>query len=579
MENILRTELNELSDRIGSEVEQSMMRFFVFILACTFTIYGFYSKIIIDSELSEILTLLAIYLVLVLLLFLSIKLYPKLSNARIIIGIVLDVATLSLFMTFGIQWVEAMSWFYLILIIGNGFRFGVQYMTFAVLSSLVGFTIACLYKKYWIDHSTVIMTAYLSILVLSFYMSLLLKRLTHAMKIAEASAKTKSKFLANMSHEIRTPMNAILGMLELAINDSKSLPKPQLKRLTIAKNSADSLLVLLNDILDLSKIEAGKINFESIKFNLKELVDEVIGLLKQNARDKKISLDMSYSSDVGNLFKGDPTRIRQAIINLLGNAIKFTQKGGVEVSVELKKQGQSALFICKVIDTGIGISEEAQQDIFQYFTQADTSTTRNFGGTGLGLALSQRLICEMGGEIKVDSEVGKGSVFSFMLLLKPAKNKVKKEKQKKNSDVANAPLKKQQNKKKANILVAEDNVVNQVVIEQMLTQLNCDITIKNNGQLLVDTIIETPQHDYDLILMDCQMPVLDGYEASKKLQNYWESHLDSRIPIIALTANVMLEDKKKCLDSGMDDYMGKPISLKKIAEVIEKWSSESVSVV
>ncbi len=579
MENILKTELNELTNRTSSEVEQSMMRFFVLILACIYTIYGIYLQQITDSELSEVIMLLVIYLVLVLILFLSsIKLYPKLSHIRILLGIVLDVATLSLFMTFGIQWVEAMSWFYLILIIGNGFRFGVQYMTFAVVSSLTGFTVACFFKKYWVDNSTIIVTAYLSILVLSFYMSLLLKRLTRAVKIAEASTKSKSEFLANMSHEIRTPMNAILGMLELAINDPKLLPKPQLKRLTIAKNSADSLLVLLNDILDLSKIEAGKINYESIDFNLKDLTNEVVSLLKQNAHDKKISLDIFYHSDIGDMFKGDPTRIRQAIVNLLGNAIKFTQKGGVKVNIELKRQDQSALFICKVADTGIGISEEAKQNIFNYFTQADASTTRTFGGTGLGLALSQRLIQEMGGEIKVDSRVGKGSVFSFKLLLEPAKNKAKKEKQQKNSSIENTPPKKRQNKK-VNILVAEDNVVNQVVIEQMLAQLNCGITIKNNGQLLVDAIIENPQHDFDLIFMDCQMPVLDGYEATKKLQNYWKSHLDSRVPVIALTANVMTEDKKKCLDSGMDDYMGKPINLKKIEKIIKKWSRKPVSAV
>jgi len=581
MENILKTELNELSYRIGSEIEQTMMRLFVLIICCFYIIYAIYSQKITDADLSEIIALLLVYFVLMLAVFVSIKLYPKLSNPRILIGIVFDVTTLSMFMTFGIHWVEVMSWFYLILIIGNGFRFGVQYMQFALLSSLVGLTIACLYKNYWTDNSTIIITAYLSILVLSFYMGMLLKRLTKAMKVAQESTKTKSEFLANMSHEIRTPMNAILGMLELAINDSKQLPDPQIKRLTIAKNSADSLLVLLNDILDLSKIEAGKVRFESIDFNLKELANEVVSLLKQNAYNKKITLDLSYYSNVGDEFKGDPTRIRQTIMNLVGNAIKFTQKGGVKVKIKLEKQEKTILFSCKVTDTGIGIPDKALQNIFQSFTQADASTTRKFGGTGLGLALSQHLVHEMGGTIKVTAELNKGSVFSFTLPLLPAneatKKILKKEKPEKISDTTNLSIENQQPRKKANVLVAEDNPVNQIVIEQMLTQLNCDITIKNNGRLAVDEIIKNPQHDYDLIFMDCQMPVLDGYKATKKLQIYWQSYPKLRIPIIALTANVMSEDKKKCLDSGMNDYMAKPIKLKKITEMIDKWSSKSIS--
>ena len=570
MENILTKNIDDLSDRLGSEVEQSIMRLFMTILTSVYMIF-WAPKNISDQDLILTFSIICIYTALTFLLFVSIKLHPKLSNIRIITGIVLDAMTVSIFMSIEIQWVLSMSWFYMIIIIGNGFRFGTQYMQLTLVVSLIGFTTACTVANYWAGHLGSIAIAYISILVSSFYINMLLKRLTHAIEAANSSAKTRSEFLANMSHEIRTPMNGILGMLELALNDP--LPKPQLKRLTIAKNSADSLLVLLNDILDLSKIEAGKINFESIDFNLKDLTNEVVSLLKQNARDKNISLDIFYHSKVGEVFRGDPTRIRQAIINLLGNAIKFTQEGGVKVDIALKQQDQCILFKCKVIDTGIGISAKAQQNIFQYFTQADASTTRNFGGTGLGLALSRRLVHEMGGKMKVDSKVGKGSVFSFILPLEPAKNKVKKETQQKITDPTNTQAEKQQSNNKTNVLIAEDNAVNQVVIEQMLTQLNCDITIKNNGQLLVDTITENPQHDYDLILMDCQMPVLDGYAATQSLQDYWQSHIDSRIPIIALTANVMPEDKKKCLDIGMDDYLAKPIKMKALADKIKKWSS------
>ena len=573
MESILNKKIDDLSDKLGSEVEQSIMRLFVIFISSIYIIFWLLPRQLSQQDLSIMIAV--IYPVLTLLLFVSIKLYPKPSSIRILLGIALDVISLSIFMSFGFEWVLGMSWLYLIIIIGNGLRYGSQYMQFALVASLTGFSIACSVENYWADHFINIIIVYCSILVLSFYINLLLKRLTYAVEAAKLSAKTKSEFLANMSHEIRTPMNGILGMLELALNDSESLPKPQQKRLRIAKNSADSLLVLLNDILDLSKIEAGKITFESIDFNLKDLITEVVSLLKQNANEKNISLDLSYRSNAGDIFRGDPTKIRQTIINLLGNAIKFTQKGGVKVDIELQKQDHSIQFTCKITDTGIGISAEARQNIFQYFTQADASTTRKFGGTGLGLALSQRFVHAMGGTLKVDSEVGKGSVFSFTLLLEPAKDKQKVRKQNL-ADISGklrVQTEKTQEQTKKKILVAEDNIVNQVVIEQMLIQLNCDVTLKNNGQLLVDTIKEKAQHNYDLIFMDCQMPVLDGYAASRQLQDYWKTNASSRIPVIALTANVLPEDKKKCLDSGMDDYLAKPIKKNALIDVLQKYCS------
>ncbi len=564
-----KKKIHDLSNRLGSEVEQSMMRLFVIIITCSYIIFFAQPENLDNYDLSVVFAV--IYIVFSFLLFVSIKLFSKPSTIRIIAGIVLDVTTLSAYMSIGDQWVLGMSWIYLIIIIGNGFRFGSQYLHIALVFSLIGFTAACTIANYWTENLISIVVVYLSILVLSFYVKMLIKRLTHAIEAANTSAEAKSQFLANMSHEIRTPMNGILGMLELALSDPDPLPKAQRKRLTIAKNSADSLLVILNDILDLSKIEAGKISFESINFNLKELTNEVVKLLKQRATDKNITLDMTYRSNAGKYFRGDPTRIRQTIINLLGNAIKFTKEGGVKVEIMLKKQDQRILFQCKVTDTGIGISAEAQQQIFHYFTQADTSTMRNFGGTGLGLALSQRLVDEMGGKMKVISELGKGSVFSFILPLEPAKNKKSQATEPQNNTSLETTQAKQQ-QRKINVLVAEDNVVNQIVIEQMLAKLNCTVSIKNNGQLLVDTMTKSPQHNYDLIFMDCQMPVLDGYAATRTLQEYWQSHADYRIPIIALTANVMPSDKKKCLDSGMDDYLAKPVKMEALVGVIEKWS-------
>ncbi|HIO91666.1 MAG TPA: response regulator [Leucothrix mucor] len=573
MKNILKKNIHDLSNKLGSEFEQSLMRLFVILITYSYIYIWVFPQNNDDSKLSILFAI--IYTVLALLLFASIKLNPKLSNSRIIIGMVLDISTVSAYMVIGDHWVLGMSWIYLIIIIGNGFRFGVQYLNIAFALSLIGFTVACTIADYWTENITSILVVYISLLVLSFYVKMLLKRLNHAIEAANSSAKAKSQFLANMSHEIRTPMNGVLGMLELALNEP--LDKPQRKRLTIAKNSADALLVLLNDILDLSKIEAGKVSFESIDFNLKVLAKEVVRLLEQRAIEKNITLSYSFKSDLGKQFRGDPTRIRQTIINLVGNAIKFTNEGGVKVDVTVERQQQNLCFKCHVSDTGIGISKESQQHIFHYFTQADTSTTRNFGGTGLGLALSQRLVDEMGGKMEVSSELGKGSVFSFMLPLKPAKNLVSSQgspKQKINTLVNHQEVEKK-SIKKVNVLVAEDNVVNQIVIEQMLTQLNCNVTMKNNGQLLLDAMTEKQQHNYDLIFMDCQMPVMDGYEATESLQEFWQLNIISRrIPIVALTANVMLSDKQKCLDSGMDDYLAKPIKMDALSETIEKWTEQ-----
>ncbi len=570
MANILKRNVYDLSSKLGSEVEQSLMRLFVILITCSYIFFWVSPQNADGLQLSIFFVI--TYAVLALLLFASIKLSPKLSNTRIIIGMVLDISTVSAYMVIGDHWVIGMSWIYLIIIIGNGFRFGVQYLNVAFIFSLIGFTVACTIADYWTENISSILAVYISLFVLSFYVKILLNRLTHAVEAANSSAKAKSQFLANMSHEIRTPMNGVLGMLELALNEP--LEKPQRKRLTIAKNSADALLVLLNDILDLSKIEAGKISFESINFNLKQLVKEVVRLLEQQSIEKNITLSYSFKSDIGEQFRGDPTRIRQTIINLIGNAIKFTTEGGVKVEVIVEKQQQEICFKCNVTDTGIGISKESQQHIFHYFTQADTSTTRNFGGTGLGLALSQRLVDEMGGKMEVSSELGKGSVFSFMMplkLMKILENEQGSPKQKITS-LDNTQEAENKNLKKINVLVAEDNVVNQIVIEQMLTQLNCTVTIKNNGQLLLDAMTENQQHHYDLIFMDCQMPVMDGYEATKSLQEFWQLNIIShRIPIIALTANVMLSDKQKCLDSGMDGYLAKPIKMDALSAVIDQY--------
>ena len=584
MLNIIKNSSHSLSKRQGSEIEQSIVRLFVILMTFSYLLFGLDSTEIVGEGAG--LSFIIGYTVLSLLLYLSIKLYPSLTSYRVVFGIFIDISILSVFMSVGDEWMLSLGWVYLIIVMDSAFRYGAKYLYVSVLFSFTGFTIACLVNNYWVENMIYAAGMYLSILVFPFYMDILLTRLTQAMEAAQASAQAKAQFLANMSHEIRTPMNGINGMLELSLNEPL---RPELRqRLVIAQNSADTLLVLINDILDLSKVEAGKLELEEVSFNAKELIHELISLLKSRAEEKGIILKYNFNSDTGDTAKGDPTRIRQTITNLIGNAIKFTEKGGVIVDITLREKQGVILFKCKVSDSGIGISEKAQKYIFDNFSQADSSTTRNYGGTGIGLTLSQNLVNKMGGEISLVSKLGKGSVFQFVIPLKPVNNEeieteIVEETELIATNTDNVAvlnedtqtkenIKRQINQKKPNILLAEDNPVNQIVISQMLKSLGCSVTIEENGRLLINRIKENPDHSYDLIFMDCQMPVMDGYTATDFLQQYWRLHApESKIPIIALTANAMSSDRQKCLDAGMDDYMAKPIHMDVLAKVMNHW--------
>ena len=564
MRNRIKKEIHDLSTNLASEIEQSLIRLVVVFGVCMYLFFWAVPQGL--DNITPKIVLTGIYTGLSLLLFVSIKLRPKPIVYRIISAIFIDVIVLSIFLSLGDESVLGMGWIYLVIIIGNGFRYGASYLYIALVVSIIAFTFAFLFNTHWSNNAIHIFGMYLSMLILPLYMKILLNRLTHAMNVANESTKAKSQFLANMSHEIRTPMNGILGMLELSLKEP--LSDPQEKRLRIAQNSANSLLTLINDILDLSKIEAGKLSFEKIDFNIKRLTHDIVQLLKQRADDKGISLKCSVNTDSGEWIKGDPTRIRQAIINLVGNAIKFTEKGGVTIYISLDNLNDQLTLQCKVCDSGIGITPEALRHIFDYFTQADASTTRNFGGSGLGLTLSQRLIREMGGDINVESELGKGSIFCFNL---PVEKAIPQQSTEENQQPANTTVM-DRSSEKANILLAEDNQVNQVVIKQMLSSLNCHVTIVENGQLLIDRLKQEAEKHYDMIFMDCQMPVMDGYATTEYLQAYWESDKpNSRIPIVALTANAMASDKQKCLSSGMDDYLAKPIRMDALSQMIEKW--------
>jgi hypothetical protein len=376
--------------------------------------------------------------------------------------------------------------------------------------------------------------------------------------------------MANMSHEIRTPMNAIVGMTRLLV--TKEPRQDQMRYLDAIQKSADNLLIIINDILDLSKIEAGKIIIEQTDFSLREVIQSMIDMLMFKAEDKRIALKAEIEEGIPNRLVGDPTRINQVLINLAGNAIKFTEKGHVAVKASIQKKEDKTYWIqLDVEDTGIGISSEYVDKIFESFTQAGTDTARKYGGTGLGLTISKQLVTLMHGEVSVKSELGKGTTFTVLLPLEESAVQVA---EVKNTVVDEATM---QRLNKVSLLLVEDNEFNRMVAEDTLKDVipGIIIDIAVNGKEAVERV---QRENYDVVLMDIQMPVMDGVTATKTIRNTLPKPICD-VKIIAMTANVLQEDVQQYLDAGMNAYVSKPFQteelLLKMATMIEHKVLES----
>jgi len=385
--------------------------------------------------------------------------------------------------------------------------------------------------------------------------------LLKAKEEAEAATKAKSQFLATMSHEIRTPMNGVLGMTQVL--SKTQLNDDQKNYLNVISESGKALLTVINDILDFSKIEAGKLALELAPFNLENTVKEVRLLLENSTKNKNLEFNLYYQSDCPKNFSGDAGRLRQILINLAGNAIKFTEKGHVLIGVRCTggSEQQTKLRI-DVQDTGIGIDEKALSKLFDSFTQADGSTARRFGGTGLGLAICKQLVELMGGEIGIDSVLGKGSTFWISLTLPVIGENIQV------AQHSTAPVKENVvSNLSGKVLVVDDVNVNHIVAHAILTQAGVLIGQARNGE---EAIKEWEEGDYDLILMDCQMPVIDGYQATQMIRQQ-EQKTGVHIPIVALTANALGSERDKCLEAGMDDFLAKPFEEQALINVLKTW--------
>jgi signal transduction histidine kinase/ABC-type phosphate/phosphonate transport system substrate-binding protein/ActR/RegA family two-component response regulator len=426
----------------------------------------------------------------------------------------------------------------------------------------------------WKQHRLTVMVLLASVLLVGLLLVLLLGRnrqIEHARQAAEAANIAKSRFLATMSHEIRTPMNGILGMAQLLVMDGVT-EKERHDYARVILNSGQTLLTLLNDILDLSKVEAGHLELAHAAFDPQQLIEETMALFREQAHARDLALELACQTPKGHRYWADPTRLRQMLSNLVSNAIKFTPRGFVRITVtevtEAEREDGQVLLEFAVSDSGIGVPYDKQSLLFKPFSQVDDSNTRQFGGTGLGLSIIRSLAQLMGGDVGCTSEAGKGSRFWFRIRARLVRD----DEESRHNARTTTRTALSGHALAGHVLVVEDNATNRKVIEALLTKLGLTVRSVENGQLAVALLAasESP----DLVLMDIQMPVMDGIAATWAIRQQEDEARTSRVPIVALSASAFEDDRQHCLEAGMDDFLAKPINLKDLEAMLAKWLSQ-----
>ena len=556
----------------GDEYQQAVIRLVVvsLIVIPTFLYY---------QSLASIVTLAAIILF-SLATFIHTRINNTLNMKRVTVSMVFDilVASIAVYLTndSGAIFMGAYLWF----IIGYGFRYGKSMLIKTYICSLFGFVVASLLSSYWQTHLVAFYGLLFTLITVPSYALILLSKLAEATTKAESANKAKSQFLSHMSHEIRTPLNGIVGACSLLANTP--ITKEQKKLFDVVHSSSELLVQLVNDVLDISQIESGKIVSKAASFNLQDLVESTVNLFSNQAKAKNVLLSYEIANDTPLMLHGELLHIKQVLINLIGNAVKFTESGSVSVAVKATKQTENqASILFEIADTGIGIEEGSIKTIFESFTQANNSIKNKFGGTGLGTTISKNLITFMGGKLNVESQFGVGSKFWFEIALDKINKKEMEyqaegnliDTQTSSSEIlVFSDFKKTAKKqiKSYRILVADDNEVNSMIITQILLQQNHQVDVVKNGELALDKLRDT---DYDLMILDGNMPIMGGMEV---IQIYQALNAGQpQIPAIILSADATLETIESFKEVGISAYLTKPIQIDLLIQTIEEAVTQS----
>jgi two-component system, sensor histidine kinase RpfC len=581
--NNVKSKLKLMNDFIGfrkhgDEYQQAILRLSVI---CTFMSSLYFPDIKINPAIPLVW---ALYLIFSIALLIHIRTKPAPNQKRKLLSMFMDVllTSIAVYLTSSIG--AIMVGVYIWLIIGYGLRYGRTMLIASYITSLIGYVSASMLSDHWQSNIVPFYGLLFTLVTIPVYALVLLSRLKDATKKAEDANKAKSQFLSHMSHEIRTPLNGIVGACSLLA--ATPITKDQKKLFDVVHSSSELLVQLVNNVLDIAQIESGKIVSKITSFNLQHLVESTVNLFTPQAEAKNIVLNYDIANDTPLMLQGELLHIKQVLINLIGNAVKFTESGSVNIIVKVTKQTENqANILFEIVDTGIGIEEGSIKTIFESFTQANSSIKNKFGGTGLGTTISKNLVAFMGGNLNVESQIGVGSKFWFEIAIdKTSENQTESQTENQMArNLVNAqasssevlvlsdfkkPAKKQV--KSYRVLVADDNEVNSMIISQILLQHNHQVDVVKNGELALDKLRDT---DYDLMILDGNMPIMGGMEV---IQIYQALNIGRpQVPIIMLSADATLDTIEAYKEVGVSAYLTKPIEIDFLIQTIEDVVAQS----
>jgi len=542
--------------------EQCIVRNFLQVLVITTTLIAQYFGGI--GELDDLVVYFSFaYLAISFSLTALVHFYHGVAKPISIIGVITDTFIICFIMYMGSDREAALYGLLIFLVVANGVRFGKVYMQFANLVCIIGFLIVVSFNEFWREHILLSVGNIMWLIIIPAHLSNLLTYLEDAISSAEAANRAKTSFIANMSHEIRTPLTSIIGFSRTLLNKEQSSVKKENALEAIIRNG-EHLTAIINDILDISKIEAGKLELDRHEFSIIEVIHEIDLLFRQRIESEGLAFTINYNFPIPDKIFSDSLRIKQILINLCSNAIKFTNHGGITIDISFDTDNRELLFA--VTDSGIGLSQSKTSDIFLNFSQADISTTREYGGTGLGLSISARLAEMLEGKLWVESELGKGSIFYLTVSIGEAvKPKLLNALPELKHETVST--KSSRVSVEGKILLVDDVVDNQLLIGTLLEDMGAQVDIVDNGLIALE---KTSQENYDLVLLDLQMPVMGGMEALNKMRenNYTN-------PVVILTANVIQNEERESRDVGCQGFLSKPIDENKLTQTVLSYLKDS----